>query len=261
MLSAVAYVGKAAINTSKAWMDYCSLAGSILARLFQSKTYSSVAVMVLKNQIYFTAIQILPLFLTVAIIVGFLLIGIFVQILNELGLAAYLGRIIMGFVVTELAPFLTVLLLALRSSSAMNAEIATMKVNKELHTLEMFHIDIISYLFLPRVVSGVVSVVLLSGIFSIVVLVTGFVSSNLIFDMTLDAYANLLLNSAEISDILILLIKCFTFGFFITLIPIRSGLNASDDLTSIPVAVLNGMVKVFIAIIMIEVLTLTARFI
>jgi phospholipid/cholesterol/gamma-HCH transport system permease protein len=259
MLSAVTYAGKAAIGTSKAWLDYFSLALSITGKIFQRKAYNSTAVMVLKNQIYFTAIQVLPLLLTVAVIIGFLLIGIFVQILQELGLAEYLGRIIMGFVVTELAPFLTVLLLALRSSSAMNAEIATMKVNKELRTLEMFHIDIIGYLFLPRVISGVISVVLLSGIFSIVVLAAGFVCSNLIFDMSLDAYANLLLNSAEISDILILLIKCSTFGFFITLIPIRSGLNASDDLTSIPVAVLNGMVKVFIAIIVIEVLTLAAR--
>jgi phospholipid/cholesterol/gamma-HCH transport system permease protein len=259
MLSAVEYVGKAALGASRAWLDYFSLALKIFRKIFQRKSYSNTAVTVLINQIYFTAIQILPLFLTVATIIGFLLIGIFVQILQEMGLAEYLGRIIMGFVVTELAPFLTVLLLALRSSSAMNAEIATMKVNKELHTLEVFHIDIISYLFLPRVISGVVSVVLLSGIFSIVVLATGFVCSNLIFNMSLDAYANLLLNSAEISDILILLIKCSTFGFFITLIPIRSGLNATDDLTSIPVAVLNGMVKVFIAIIVIEVLTLTAR--
>ena len=259
MLSAVEYVGRTALSTSKAWLDYFSLASKILRKIFQRQSYSSTSVMVLINQIYFTSIQILPLFLTVAIIVGFLLIGIFVQILKDLGLGEYLGRIIMGFVVTELAPFLTVLLLALRSSSAMNAEIATMKVNKELHTLEMFHIDIISYLFLPRVISGVISVVLLSGIFSIVVLVTGFVSSNLIFDMSADAYSNLLLNSAEISDILILLIKCSTFGFFITLIPIRSGLNATDDLTSIPVAVLNGMVKVFIAIIVIEVISLAAR--
>src|SRR5450759_851468 len=145
MLSAVEYVGKAAISASKAWLDYFSLALKILRKIFQRKSYSRTAVMVLLNKIYFTAIQILPLFLTVSIIIGFLLIGIFVQMLKDLGLAAYLGRIIMGFVVTELAPFLTVLLLALRSSSAMNAEIATMKVNKELHTLEVFHIDIISY--------------------------------------------------------------------------------------------------------------------
>jgi len=136
-----------------------------------------------------------------------------------------------------------------------------MKVNKEIHTLETFNIDVMSYLFLPRIISGVIAVVLLSGLFSIVVLASGLVCSKLVFGMSLDAYANLLLNSAEISDIIILLVKCSAFGFFITVIPIRYGLKASDELTSIPVAVLNGMVTVFKAIIIIEVLTLIARFI
>ena len=51
------------------------------------------------------------------------------------------------------------------------------------------------------------------------------------------------------------------FGFFITLIPIRQGLQASQDLTSIPVAVLNGMVMVFVSIVVIEVLSSIIRFI
>jgi len=259
MTAAIEYLGKAAINSSRSLFDYFRLALDISARLCRKKTYTSTAMAVMISQIYFTAVQILPLFLTVSVIVGFLLIGILLHILKDLGLAEYLGRVIMGFVVTELSPFITVLLLALRSSSAMNAEIATMKVNRELHTLEMFDIDVIGYLFLPRVLSGVISLVLLSGIFSIVVLITGFICSSLIFGMSSDVYANLLLNSAQLSDILILLVKCALFGFFITLIPIRSGLNASNDLTSIPVAVLNGMVKVFIAIVVIEVLTLAAR--
>jgi phospholipid/cholesterol/gamma-HCH transport system permease protein len=76
-----------------------------------------------------------------------------------------------------------------------------------------------------------------------------------------DAYIDTLLHSAAVLDIVILLIKCATFGFFITLIPIRLGLNASQELTSIPVAVLNGMVKVFLAIVTIEVLSSIVRFI
>jgi phospholipid/cholesterol/gamma-HCH transport system permease protein len=48
---------------------------------------------------------------------------------------------------------------------------------------------------------------------------------------------------------------------FITLIPIRLGLHASQELTSIPIAVLNGMVMVFIAIMVIEVLSSIIRFI
>ena len=217
--------------------------------------------MVFINQIYFTAVQILPLFLFVAVIFGSLVNGMAFQVIKNLGLTEYLGHLLMGFIVTEISPFITVLLIALRSSSAINAEIAVMKVNRELDTLESFNIDLIRYLFIPRILSGMISMVLLSGLFSLVVLSIGLLVSSLIFGTSVDAYIGALLRSADLADIIVVLIKCATFGFFITLIPIRLGLNASQELTSIPIAVLNGMVKVFLAIVVIEVLSSIVRFI
>jgi phospholipid/cholesterol/gamma-HCH transport system permease protein len=77
--------------------------------------------------------------------------------------------------------------------------------------------------------------------------------------MSTDVYVNILLNSTNFSDIIISLIKCAVFGFFITLIPIRFGLRASHEFTSIPIAVSGGMVSVFTAIIIIEVLSLITK--
>jgi phospholipid/cholesterol/gamma-HCH transport system permease protein len=137
-----------------------------------------------------------------------------------------------------------------------------MKVNRELNTLETFNIDVIDYLFAPRVLTGVLSMVLLSSLFSMMVLVIGLFVSSAIFGTSVDDYISILLKSASLPDIIIVLIKCATFGFFITLIPISRGLNASqEELTSIPVAVLNGMVRVFLAIVVIEVLSSIIRFI
>ncbi len=167
----------------------------------------------------------------------------------------------MGLLVIELAPLITALLIALRSGSAINAEIAVMKVNQELKTLEVFNIDVIDYLFVPRIINGVLSVSLLTSLFSVVVLISGLLFSNFIFGMSFDAYANVLLNSTNLADIILSIVKAAAFGFFITMIPIRSGLNATHELTSIPVSVLHGMVKVFIAILMIEVLSLILRMI
>ncbi len=254
-------VGKPVLKSIASIQETLSFAGVVIHKIFTRGSYNSATRMVLVNQIYFTAVQILPLFITVSIIFGSLLIGIVFTLIKEFGLAEYLGSILMGFVVTELAPFITVLLIALRSSSAINAEIAVMKVNRELNTLALFNINVLDYLFVPRIINGMVSVVLLSSLFSILVLVSGMLFSLLIFGMGLDTYGNTLLNSARFSDIVIMLFKCMTFGFFITLIPIRFGLRASEELTSIPVAVLNGMVKVFIAIVIIEVLSLILRFI
>jgi len=146
----------------------------------------------------------------------------------------------------EISPLVTVLLIALRSSSAINAEIAVMKVTRELNTLEAFDINLTRYLFIPRIVSGMISMVLLSGLFSLVVLAIGLLVSRLIFGTSVDACLDTLLRAADLAGVLVVLIKCATFGFFITLILIRLGLNASQELTSIPVSVLNGMVKVFL---------------
>jgi len=80
--------------------------------------------------------------------------------------------------------------------------------------------------------------------------------------MGVDAYVSMLLQSASLADIIIVLIKCATFGFFITLIPISRGFHANErELTSIPISVLNGMVRVFLSIVIIEVLSSIIRFI
>ena len=233
----------------------------VVIRLFDPRSYNSASRMVFINQFYFTAVQILPLFLLVALVFGSLVNGMTFQVIKDLGLTDYLGRLLMGFIVTEVAPFVTVLLIALRSSSAINTEIAVMKVNRELKTLEMFNIDLIDYLFVPRILNGMLSMVFLSSLFSLVILAIGLFVSSAIFGTSVDMYIDTLLQSTSMPDLVIVLLKCSTFGFFITLIPIRLGLRASRELTSIPIAVLNGMVNVFLAIVVIEVLSSIIRFV
>lgn len=261
MIVAIESIGRFTLNTSSSLGGTLTFAAQVILRMFEKRSYNSASRMVFINQIYFTAVQILPLFLFVAVIFGSLVNGMAFQVIKNLGLTEYLGHLLMGFIVTEISPFITVLLIALRSSSAINAEIAVMKVNRELDTLESFNIDLIRYLFIPRILSGMISMVLLSGLFSLVVLSIGLLVSSLIFGTSVDAYIGALLRSADLADVIVVLIKCATFGFFITLIPIRLGLNASQELTSIPIAVLNGMVKVFLAIVVIEVLSSIVRFI
>jgi phospholipid/cholesterol/gamma-HCH transport system permease protein len=259
LMSILVKIGHFQTNLLKSLTDIFFFSGKVLLRIFRLKTYSSATRSVLVNQIYFTSVQILPVFIGVSILFGSLLIGIVFQTLKGLGLTELFGDVLMGLIVTELSPFFTVLLITLRSGSAINTEIAVMKVNREIKTLETFHIDVIDYLLVPRVINGVVSLVLLSSLFSIVLMFSGIIFSKIIFGMSIDAYSNILLNSANFSDIVIALVKCAIFGFFITLIPIRSGLRASDELTSIPIVVSGGMVNVFTTIMIIEVLSLITK--
>lgn len=261
MATFIENIGQAGIDMGRSFHDTLSFAGRVIIRMLDTRTYNSATRAVLLNQIYFTAVQMLPLFLISSILFGSLLIGVVFKIILDLGLASYLGKILIGLLVIELAPMITALLIALRSGSAINAEIAVMKVSREMRTLEAFRIDIIDYLFVPRIVNGIISVALLSSLFSIVVVVSGLLFANLFFGMSAAVYAGVLLDSADSGDLILSMVKAATFGFFITMIPIRSGFAATDELTSVPITVLRGMVKVFVALLIIEVLSLLTRMI
>jgi phospholipid/cholesterol/gamma-HCH transport system permease protein len=258
-MNILASMGHSGIETTRSFLGTISFAAKVISRMFIPRTYNSAMRMVLINQIYFTSVQILPVFILISIVLGSLLIGIAFQLLKQLSLTDDLGNVLMGLTVTELSPLFTVLFITLRSSSAINAEMAVMKVDGEIKTLETFRIDVINYLLIPRIINGIVSLVLLNGLFSIVLLFSGILFSRLIFGISTDIYSNILLNSANFSDIVILLIKCAVFGFCITLIPIRSGLSASKEHTSIPISVSGGMVKVFAVVIIIEVMSLVTK--
>jgi len=259
MIAFLDNMGQHLTMTFSTFVDTSAFAAKVFGRIFHRNTYSSAMREVLVNQIYFTSVQILPSFLLLSMIFGSLLIGIVFTLLKDFGLTELIGHVLMGLVVTELCPFLTALLITLRSSAAINTEIAVMKVNREVRTLEAFRIDVIDYLLAPRVINGIISIVLLSSLFSIVLLVSGILFASLIFGMNMEVYTDIIINSTNFFDIFIALLKCAVYGFFITLIPIRQGLQASDELTSIPISVSGGMVKVFASIIIIEVLSLLTK--
>lgn len=75
-------------------------------------------------------------------------------------------------------------------------------------------------------------------------------------NMDLHTYKYLLINAIEVKDLAILLLKSIAFGFVTMLIPIYSGLKTENAYTAIPISVLNGMVKLFVALFFIEVLSL-----
>jgi len=249
-------IGSVLVKRLKTLKETFVLAYEVFAHMCVPSTYNPAVRMVLINQIYFTAVQILPLFLTVSILLGMILIGIAGEYLRSIGMFHFFGAMIMGFVVKEVAPFITVLLIALRSGAAINTEIAVMKVNRELAALEAYRISVVKYLLVPRVLNGIVSIVMLGFIFSICALISGLLSSRFFFGLSYDDYISMLVDAFSLHDIIVMGIKCAILGFFIVFIPIRFGMSATEELTSIPIAVLNGMVQVFISIIVIEVVVL-----
>ncbi|MDX1295089.1 MAG: ABC transporter permease [Sulfurimonadaceae bacterium] len=256
MITAAEAVGDKTLYALYSVYEALHFTALCLVHIIKPGSYHAAMRTVMVKQIYFTAVQVLPMFIFVGMIFGSVIIGYVVSLAIDYSLQEEIGTILVAFVMHEFAPFFTVMLIALRSGAAINTEIAVMHVNKELATLKAFHINVIDYLFLPRIIGGMVSIVLLTALFAVIMFASGYLFSSFFLQMDIDLYLHTIIQAITVSDFFILFGKSMAFGFFATLIPIYSGLKADHAMTDIPISVLNGMVKLFIAIFAIEVLSL-----
>ena len=255
ILTLIEKIGETAIKYFLSIYEAVKFTVICIVHMLTPSSYNPAMIMVITRQVYFTAVQIIPFFIFLAFLFGSVIIGFVVSLAFDYSLQDKIGSIIIHFTLDEFSPFFTALLISLRSSTAVNTEIAVMKVNHELRTLEHFKIDLINYLFIPRIFAGMLSMTSLSLIF-IIMLASGYIFTLFYMNMDLSSYIKMLISSIQVKDLAVLVLKSLTFGFIIMLIPIYSGLKTMQSYSAIPISVLNGMVKLFIAIFAIEVLSL-----
>jgi len=141
--------------------------------LLEPATWNRATFDVVVKQIYFTAVQILHVFLGYALVISWLIITIILSTARDFGLTEFASEMTIRVLVLELLPFLTALFVALRSGSAINTEVALMQVNNELDALAHCKVPPMQFEFLPRLIGGVVSVVTLAGLAGLLALLMG----------------------------------------------------------------------------------------
>ena len=229
--------------------------------LLEPSTWNRATFDVVIKQIYFTAVQILPVFLAYVLVISWLIITIILSTARDFGLTEFASEMAIRVLVLELLPFLTALFIALRSGSAINTEVALMRVNNELDALAHCKVPPMQFEFMPRLVGGVVSVVALAGLAGLLALMVGYLA---IYGMDMagfEPYTRTVSNIIDFSIMAGLIAKCALFGLAVTLIPVTAGLETPKKLFMVPVSVLRGMMRVFFAIVTIEVASLALKYI
>lgn len=232
-----------------------------LLLLLDRATWNRATFDVVVKQTYFTAVQILHIFLGYAVVISWLIISIILSTARDFGLTEFATEMTIRVLVLELLPFLTALFVALRSGSAINTEVALMQVNNELDALAHCKVPPMQFEFLPRLIGGVVSVVGLSALAGLLALLFAYLS---IYGLSMAGFEAFTRTVAKIFDFRIvagLAVKCALFGLAVTLIPVTAGLETPKKLFMVPVSVLRGMMRVFFAIVAIEVLSLALKYI
>ena len=138
----------------------------------------------------------------------------------------YLGMAVAKAFMIELGPLLTGLVVAGRVSSSLAAEIGTMKVTEQIDALESLAVDPIRYLAMPRLISGLISLPLLTIVAEIVAFIGGGICAASVFDVRPIVYIEGLRINYFPHELWGGLLKALCFGFVIALMGTYYGFEA-----------------------------------
>ena len=210
--------------------------------IFPSKFGRALVRRITMEQIYFTAVQALPIIIPIAILIGGMIIIQFSRFSGQYDL----GRITVLIIVRELGPILTAFLIILRSATAVTIEVGYMNVLHEVDALEMSGIDPLWIVCVPRLVGITSAILCLFIVFDIVAIVGGYAIVWIVTYIHMGAFLLQIAHAISAADIIVGLIKAVLFGITITVTCLYHGFKTHRHITQIPVAASRASVQCFI---------------
>ncbi len=230
-------------------MVYLSLRATLRDQAQGMRTIVSV----ISAQIYFTGFQALPLITVLALASGGVVILQSSSNLHLFGGTEIIGNILVAFVVRELGPIMTALVVIARSGTAVASEVGNMRANREIEALETMGINPLSFIVFPRLVGGVISVICLSFCFTAIALLGGFVVTKLLHDLPTSFYLDSLANAFAFEDVWLFLLKNTFSGMIIFVVSCHQGLSVGRSPTEVPVATTKAVVNSIIYVVIFNV--------
>jgi len=147
--------------------------------------------------------------------------------LSRFGATTYVGIIVALSMVRELGPVLTALLVGGRVGSGITAELGSMKVTEQIDAMRAMGANPIKKLVVPRVLSTMLVLPLLTVMADVLGIVGGMVISKHEFQVDYWLYFNTVTRNLTLSDMITGLGKTVVFGFIIAIIGCYKGLQAA----------------------------------
>lgn len=153
-------------------------------------------------------------------------------------------------IVRELGPVLGGLMVAGRVSSAMAAELGTMRVTEQIDALTTLRTDPFRYLIAPRVVAAVLVMPLLVLVSNVIGVLGGFMLATQRLKFNAAQYINTTVSFLKAEDVVSSLVKAAVFGFIIALMGCYHGFHSSGGAAGVGKATTNAVVSAFILIML-----------
>lgn len=168
------------------------------------------------------------------------------------GGSSFVGVLITILIVREVGVIMSGFAIISMIGSSLASEIATMRVTEQIDAIEVLRVNPIRYLFVPRVLAGFIMMPPVVLIASAVGVLTGAVTANLASELSYRAFFDSAWLGIYMKDLLVCLLKSFTFGGVIALISCSCGYHAKGGAKGVGEATTKAVVWSFVAIVILD---------
>lgn len=153
-------------------------------------------------------------------------------------------------VVRELGPVLVGLMVSGRVTSAMAAELGTMRVTEQLDAMTTLRTDPYRYLIAPRLLAAMISLPILVLVANGIGIFGGYLLSVNKLHFNAQNYLAVSRQYLEADDIVMSSVKAGVFGFFMALMGCYAGFNTTGGAAGVGKSATNAVVSSFVLILL-----------
>lgn len=250
---AFAQIGRATLEVKDEVKDILDFLGSMvlaaltLARHPRAGNWKDVPPLCEK-----TGANAVPIVLLINFLVGFVMAFQSARQLKMFGANIYVADLVGISLTRELAPLMTAIIVCGRSGAAFAAELGSMKVNEEIDALRTLGLTPFGWLVVPRVVSLVLVVPLLTLIADFIGISGGLLVGIVDLDLTANGYFIQTLTAVHPWDVLTGLLKSVVFAVAIALIACQQGFGATGGAEGVGKRTTSTVVTSLFAVVIID---------
>ncbi|HTV97718.1 MAG TPA: lipid asymmetry maintenance ABC transporter permease subunit MlaE [Steroidobacteraceae bacterium] len=180
------------------------------------------------------------------------------QLLQRFGSEEALGSAAAIGLVRELSPVITALLFAGRAGTALASELGLMRATDQLSAMEMMAVDPIRRVVVPRFLGGVITMPLLTAIFSVIGLYGAQLVGVQIMGVDSGSFWSQMQAAVELRDINEGFTKSCIFGVACSLIAVYQGYNAMPTAEGVGLATTRTVVTSAVVVLFLDYLLTSA---
>jgi phospholipid/cholesterol/gamma-HCH transport system permease protein len=214
----------------------------------------------LARHVYLGTAQSLLWFTALSTLISLVVIRIVLVTALSYGLSQYALEMVVRVLVLELIPLAAALFAALRCTIPLATEIAALRARGQWKAAAALGADPLRSEVLPRVVAGLFCSLMLAAVSCVVTLVVAYLSTYGFTTAGFDAYTRTVGHVFNPAVSLIFGLKILFFGITVALMPIAAALDAAPRRRANTSIELQGLVRMFFALVVIEVASLVGNY-